>query len=317
MTREKKKLIKGTIQLADPKIWIMSYIPFTVGIILAVFIGGAGITGLDILWILLAYLALGAIETGKNAINEYTDYMTGVDPGVDEEHRTPFSGGKKTIVSGLLTPENTLWITGISFAAAGMIGIVIVIFRQFWVLPIGLAGMLMSFLYSVPPIKLCYRGVGEIMVGITFGPLVVSGAYVLMTGKIEILPVLLSIPLGLVIANILIINEYPDYEADKAGGKRNLVVRLGKKKASAVYGIVFILIYLSYVAAAIYDLNPLWLLPLLTAPMSYTAYRNSLSNADDMKKLTLSNIKTIQSFQIAGGLVAVGAVLTYVLRALI
>jgi 1,4-dihydroxy-2-naphthoate octaprenyltransferase len=155
MKVEMRKLIKGTIQVADPIIWMMSYIPFTIGLLLSVFTGGARISGPDVPWILAAYAALGLIETGKNAINEYTDFMTGVDGGVDEEHRTPFSGGKKTIISGLLTPKQTLWITAFTFGGAGAIGSLLVIFKEFWILPIGIAGMLFAFLYSVPPIKLC------------------------------------------------------------------------------------------------------------------------------------------------------------------
>lgn len=317
MRTETAKLIKGTIQLADPKIWMMSYIPFTVGLLLSVFAGGARISGIDVIWIIAAYAALGLIETGKNAINEYTDFISGVDTGVDAEHVTPFSGGKKTVTAGLLTLKQVLWITGITFAGAGAIGLLLVIFKEFWILPVGLAGILFSFLYSVPPVKLCYRGLGELLVGITFGPLVLCGAYIMMTGTIALLPVLISIPLGLVIANILIINEYPDHEADRNGGKRNLVVRLGKSRASTVYGIIFILIYAFYAATAVYDLNPIWLLPLVTLPMAFKAYKNSITNAENMKLLTKSNILTIQSFQLTGLLLMIGAVLKYLFRAVL
>ncbi|MFA7206636.1 MAG: prenyltransferase [Saccharofermentanales bacterium] len=317
MNSDTGRLIKGTIQLADPKIWMMSYIPFTLGLAISVLIGGARITGWDVLWILAAYAALGLIETGKNAINEYTDYISGVDTGVDEEHRTPFSGGKKTITSGLLNLRQVLWITVLSFMGAGAIGIVLVIFKEVWILPVGIAGILFSLLYSVPPVRLCYRGWGELLVGITFGPLVLSGAYVMMTGRIDVLPVLISVPLGLVIANILIINEYPDLEADKAGGKRNLVVRLGKRSASKVYGIIFIFIYMFYAAAALWDMNPVWLLPLVTVPMAYRAYTNSILHADEIRLLTKSNILTIQSFQLTGLLLLVATVLTYLFRAIL
>jgi 1,4-dihydroxy-2-naphthoate octaprenyltransferase len=139
----------------------------------------------------------------------------------------------------------------------------------------------------------------------------------MMTGRIDVLPVLISVPLGLVIANILIINEYPDLEADKAGGKRNLVVRLGKRSASKVYGIIFIFIYMFYAAAALWDMNPVWLLPLVTVPMAYRAYTNSILHADEIRLLTKSNLLTIQSFQLTGLLLLVATVLTYLFRAIL
>ena len=302
-----RKFFKGAIQLADPKIWAMSYIPATIGITLAIIYGKAKIGLSDIVWILLMYAALGLIETGKNALNEYVDFRSGVDPGVDKEHVTPFSGGKKTVTSGMLDLKQVVLITIATFLGAGAIGLLIVIFKTPQIIYIGAAGIVISILYSMPPFKLCYRGWGELAVGVTFGPLVLSGAYVMLTGEIAALPVLISIPLGLLIANILLINEFPDYEADKQGNKRNLVVRAGKKNSTKIYGSVFILIYLSYIVVSIYADNAVWLLPLLTVPLAWKAYRNSVENYGNIPLLIQSNAMTIQSFFLTGLLLLVAA----------
>ncbi|MHB1483206.1 MAG: prenyltransferase [Saccharofermentanales bacterium] len=306
MIKIDRKFIKGAIQLADPKIWVMSYIPATIGLALAIVYGKAAVELPDIVWILLMYIALGFIETGKNALNEYVDFRSGVDPGVDEDHVTPFSGGKKTVTSGKLDLGQVVFITVATFLGAGAIGLTIVIFKEPRILYIGIAGIVISILYSMPPFKLCYRGWGELAVGVTFGPLVLSGAYVLLTGGLDVLPALISIPLGLLIANILLINEFPDYEADKKGDKRNLVVRAGKKNSAAIFGAVFVLIYLSFIGISVFASNPVWLLPLLTAPIALKAYRNSVENHENISLLILSNAKTIQIFFLTGLLLLIG-----------
>ena len=92
-----KNFIKGFWQIADPKIWIGSVVPLCFGAVLAYTIEHK----FSLFWFLLSSVGIFLIETGKNAVNEIVDYLSGADTGVDEEHRTPFSGGKKTITEGI------------------------------------------------------------------------------------------------------------------------------------------------------------------------------------------------------------------------
>jgi len=300
-----KRLHKGFWQLADPKIWIASTVPMLLGVIIAVSFHRA----FDYYWFLVAILGVYLIEIGKNAINECVDYLSGVDLGVDAEHRIDFSGGKKTIVDGLLTVGQSAVIAVVTMGAAALIGLYVVFFREFEVIYIGLIGFSLAVIYSLPPFKLCYRGLGEIAVGITFGPLVLYGMFLVMAQRYDVLPLLVSLPVGFLIANVLWINQFPDYEADKAGGKNNWVVRLGKARSVKVYAALFSLNYLAILAIAVYTANPVWLLSLLTIPKAIQAVKNCAENYNNIGKLVNSNAATVQIYILTGGLLSAAALL--------
>ncbi|MHB1314450.1 MAG: UbiA family prenyltransferase [Christensenellales bacterium] len=308
MKKENALPIKGFWQVADPKIWIASVIPMATGAAVA-WCFGTNVKPLSPLWFVLALACVFLVEIAKNALNEVIDYQSGVDPGVDEEHRTPFSGGKKSIVDGRLDLTQCLYIAIIGFFLAAAIGIALAIFVEPKIFLIGLAGILLAVLYSLPPFKLCYRGLGELAVGIAFGPVIVMGVFVLINGSYSMLAFLSSLPLAFLIMNVLWINQYPDYEVDKAHGKRNLVVRLGKKKSVYGYAALFLLSYMATVAVAAYAGNPVWLLPLLTVPIAVKAVKNCYTNTDNIKKLLASNAATVKIYQLFGLAFIISAVL--------
>lgn len=303
-----RKLMKGFWQVADPKIWVASTIPLLSGAAIAWTFGSA-VSPLGVLWFLLAVIGVYLVEIAKNALNEVVDYQSGVDPSVDEQHTTPFSGGKKSIVQGHLSLTQCLYIAVFCYFTAAALGAVLVLFAEPLVLWPGLAGFVFAVLYSMPPFKLCYRGFGEIAVGLAFGPAIVMGAYVLIAGHFDWLPLLVSLPIAFLIINVLWINQFPDYEVDKAHNKKNGVVRLGKEKAVAVYAVLFALSYLSVIAVAVYAGNMVWLLPLLTVPFAVKAVINCRRHKDDIGKLIASNAATVHIYQLFGMFFVVSAVL--------
>src|SRR5690606_6071379 len=127
MNRMNARLWSGFWQLADPKIWIASTVPMLVAAALAYSDTGR----FDFIWFLLSVTGVYLIETGKNAINEYVDYKSGADRNVTPENRTPFSGGKKTIVDGKLTLQEVKVIACGTMLAACAIGLFIVVYREF------------------------------------------------------------------------------------------------------------------------------------------------------------------------------------------
>lgn len=104
-----------------------------------------------------------------------------------------------------------------------------------WTLPLGAIGIVSGFFYSNRPFRWAHRGLGEVLVAFCYGWLPIATGFYLVTGFFsrEILP--LSVPVGLSVFNLILINEFPDEEADRRVGKRNLVVRLGKEKAADLY----------------------------------------------------------------------------------
>ncbi|MCG0275326.1 MAG: prenyltransferase [Thermosediminibacteraceae bacterium] len=294
---------KGFWQLADPKIWIASTVPMAVGAALAYGLEGK----FSLYWLLWSAVGVYLIEIGKNAINEVVDYKSGVDTFVTPDKRTPFSGGKKTIVDGILTLSEAKAIAWVTMTLAGLIGIYIALTREPAVFWIGVAGFILSVVYSLPPIKLCYRGFGEITVGLTFGPLVTCGTYLVQTHRITIEAVLASLILGFLIANVLWINQFPDYEADLKGNKRNWVVRLGKKRATSVYFAIFIAAFTVCPILVLVSKNLLFLLPLCAFPIAWEAVKVAKLYYNDIPNLIKANVKTVQIYQLTGLMLIIGA----------
>ncbi|TCO66276.1 prenyltransferase [Caldanaerobacter subterraneus] len=294
--KEFLRIWKGFWQLADPKIWIASTVPMFVAAAYAY-----GKTGeFDLFWFVVSVIGIYLIEIGKNAVNEFIDYKSGVDTFVTPDKRTPFSGGKKTIVEGKLTVEETVIIALVTILVACAIGLAIVIFREPRVFIVGLAGVLIAVFYSLPPFKLSYRGFGEIAVGITFGPLIVIGMYLVMTHHVSIDVLLVSLPIGFLITNVLWINQYPDYEADLKGHKYNLLVRIGKQKGVIVYASLYIAAYLSLALIALVTKNPIWLMTFITIPLAVRSVNVARKYYDEIPKLVKANADTIKIYQIVG-----------------
>jgi 1,4-dihydroxy-2-naphthoate octaprenyltransferase len=299
MDKQRTRFLQGFLQVADPKIWVASVIPLATGAALA-WCFGTHVKPLSWLWFALAVVGVFLVEIAKNALNEIIDFQSGADPGVDAEHRTPFSGGKKSIVDGRLTLTQCGYIAAVCFALAALIGVALALFVEpkiFWV---GLAGFVLAVAYSLPPFKLCYRGLGEIAVGLAFGPAVVLGAYVLIEGRFDWLPLLVSLPIAFLIANVLVINQFPDYETDRRSGKKNWVVRLGKQKSVRLYAALFALAYIAGIGVAAYARNLIWLLPLLTAPIAVKAVKNCREHYNNIGKLVASNAATVRVYQLYG-----------------
>ena len=227
-------LWKGFWRLADPKISVTSAAAMMVGGCVAAADGA-----LSWLWLGITGAALFCVEVAKNAWGEVFDYDSGTDLAVAAEDRTDFSGGKRVLVDALLSRGQT-WGMAFGFGATALVlGAVVVLLREplaFW---IGALGALLGWSYHGPPPRLAYRGLGELDVVLCYGPLIVLSTYLIQTGTLSWPAFWLSLPLGLLIAAFLWVNEFPDYLADAGAGKRNLVVRLGRRRASRVLPVIY------------------------------------------------------------------------------
>jgi 1,4-dihydroxy-2-naphthoate octaprenyltransferase len=308
MTGDFARLWRGFWQLADPKIWIASTIPMVVGAALAYGLEGV----FNLYWFICSLVGVYLIEIGKNAINEFVDYESGVDRFVTPDRRTPFSGGKKTIVDGLLTVKETRAIAVFTMLGGAAVGLYITFFREHIVFWLGIAGFLLATFYSLPPFKFCYRGLGEFVVGLAFGPLILSGSYLVQAHRLKTEAVIASMAIGFLITNVLWINQYPDYEADSLGNKKNWVVRLGRKRGVRVYTLLYVLAYLSLAVLIIFTRNPLWLLACLGVPFARRSVAVARRYYDDIPRLVEANAKTVQVYQLTGLGLAAAAVLSKV-----
>ncbi|UMZ74054.1 prenyltransferase [Natranaerofaba carboxydovora] len=301
---EIKRFWKGFWQISDPKIWIASTVPLIVANALAF-----GHTGeLSFYWLMITLIGIYSIEIAKNALNDVVDYQSGADLFVEKDKTTPFSGGKKVIVQKLLSIKETMAIFYLTLSIGIMTGLYITFYREFFVLWIGIAGILLAVFYSLPPVKLCYRGLGEVAIGITFGPLMVTGAYMVQASALSFDVILVSFPIGLIIASVIWINQYPDYEADYKAKKFNWVVRLGKRRGLIVYKALFIIAFLCFILMFIYFRNPLWLLPLVCIRLAIRAYKIAKENHEQIPEMLEANATTIKIYQIIGALMVLAAI---------
>lgn len=225
---------EGIWRLADPKISITS----AAGLLIA-FSAAFSAGTYSWFWLVVTALSLFGFEVAKNAWGDVVDYDSGTDLAVKEEDRTDFSGGKRVLVDDLLTRAQT-WSIAVIFGGLGaLLGLLIVIFREPRAIWFGFAGTALAWSYHGMPLKFSYRGFGEIAVAVSYGPVIVLGAYLVQTGSIDWSVFWLSAPLGLLIAAFLWVNEFPDHDADKVSGKMNLVVRLGKHRSSVALAFIY------------------------------------------------------------------------------
>lgn len=228
--QEWRSFAAGIWRLADPKISLASAASMFLGASAA-----AAVVPLNWGWLAVTVLGIFAIEVAKNASGEIFDFESGADLAVAPQDRTPFSGGKRVLVEGLLTREQTWLIAAACYALGAGIGLSIVLWRAPAVAAIGIVGVVLAYQYHAPPLKLSYRGLGELAVALCYGPLIAIGTYLVQVPDVSIALILAAIPLGLLIAGFLWVNEFPDYAADKSVGKKTLIVRLGRARAAWVY----------------------------------------------------------------------------------
>ncbi|MFQ5822259.1 MAG: prenyltransferase, partial [Candidatus Heimdallarchaeota archaeon] len=200
----------------------------------------------------------------------------------------------RMIQLGLLTPTEVLSGALMLYTLGALIGVYLTLTRGFFVLLLGLIGLFSGFFYTAPPINWASKGIGEALVGLNFGTLMTLGAYYVQTQTVATEPVLASIPVSLLIAAVLYINEFPDYNADKAVGKKTLVVRLGRDKA--VYGYIAIMtsVYVAIFLSVLIGITPIFaLIGFATLPFTIVGVRCSFKHHSNPHNLVPANASTI------------------------
>jgi 1,4-dihydroxy-2-naphthoate octaprenyltransferase len=266
---------------------------------------------------LLALVGAVCLQAGTNMTNDYFDHRWGSDE-INTEFANPFTGGSRLIQMGLVEPKEMLW-QGLGFFLVGsLIGLFLAFTRSWAVLWLGVTGVFCGIFYTAPPFRLARTGFGELVVGLCFGPFPALGAYVVQTGTLSWEPIIASLPVMLLIALVLWINEFQDAPADAAVGKTHLVVRLGRRRSALIFGILLALVYVSLAAGVLLDgVTPFALAGLLTVPLAAKAYRVARVHYDHPQKLTPANALTIRTHLLTGVLVSLGYAVQGVLTQLV
>lgn len=298
--RSVARSFSGVYRLADPKIMLASLVPFLCGMAIAHREGA----GVPLLLLLGALAALFGVEVGKNAVNDLFDFRSGADLGVRPEERTPFSGGKRVLVDGLLTERQVVASAVGGFAFALLFGSYVAVARDPRLLLLGAAGAAISIAYTAPPLALAYRGFGEVAVFFAYGPGIVLGSDWLFERRISPAAIWASLSLGALIANVLVVNEVPDERADREAGKRTWVVRLGRRRAFRLVAILFAFGFAIPVVGILLGQTPRLAGLLLGLPAAAVAIRE-LSRPGDSVRIVRVETATLLAYALAGaGLVA-------------
>ncbi len=250
---------------------------------------------------ILTLLGAVMIHAGLDLINDYYDHLSGVDEA--NKTPTPFSGGSRMIQRGVLSPGQILKGGILFFSGGAAIGLYLNhILPGNVVLLVGALGVFLAVFYSARPLSIGYTGFGELVCFAGFGPVITLGAYYVQNPAFSWLPVLASVPVGILIALVLYINEFPDYDADKAKNKNTLVVIMGREKAVKFYPVFLALSYAWTAGGVAVGIFPLYALAaFLTVPAGISAVKTAMAHYPEVDKLLPANAATIK-FHLSVGL---------------
>ena len=211
-------------------------------------------------WVLfaLALVATFLVHLASNVLNDVGDDLSGADR-INEDRIFPYTGGSRFIQNGILTARQMTGL-GVALLVLGvLVGLALAAMRGPTVLIFGVIGVALGVLYSVPRIELSAHGVGEAAIAVAFGLLPVNGAAWLQSGSLDWESILISVPVSMWVAAILLINEVPDRGPDGRAGKRTLVVRLGVDNTRRLYLFLHLTAATALLAAGFMELIPWWM----------------------------------------------------------
>ena len=217
---------------------------------------------------------LGAIfiQVGTNLSNDYSDARR----GADTEDRL---GPVRVTAGGLVPPRQVLIATYITFGLAVLCGAYLVYVAGPALLAIGAASILAGILYTGGPRPYGYEGLGEVFVFLFFGIVAVAGSYFVQVEKLEWEAFALAIPVGLLAAAILVVNNVRDIETDRRAGKRTLAVRLGRPRTRTLYSLMLLIAYVALIPV-VFPLSAWVLLPVITLPLAARLARTVRAHVD-------------------------------------
>ena len=239
---------------------------------------------------LLAGIGLVLAHASVNILNDYFDFRSGIDQATK---RTPFSGGSGILPAKLLTPRQVLWLGIIALALAIPIGIYFTVIRGWLLLPLLVVASFFILLYSPVILK---RPWPEWAAGVGLGALPIMGMYFVQAGTYTTDAIVACIPSAFLVHNLLLLNEFPDVEADMLANRQTLPIAFGKNQAAVFYSVVAIAVYVWIIVWVAVKVMPVWtLLALLTLPLTLKAINGTLHHNDTSKFMPgmAANVMTV------------------------
>ena len=290
---------------------VIMRLPFLSATIVPILVGAAvaKYAGYPVDWGWLGLTVLGGslLHIGTNTSNDYFDHISGTDALNYNYSNVGLNGGSRSIQMGLITPKGMLTVAIVTFALSAIVGIPLILKAGMPVLWLGLIGFLSGLFYTAPPFRFSSRkGLGELLIGLNFGPLMVAGSTLIQTGQLLPEAFFAGIPIGFLIAAVVYVNEFPDHDSDKATGKNTLIVVFGPEKARAGYVSLVVGAFLSVVLLVLNGTFPsLILITLLASYFGVTSIQTLYKYYND-RLLQPANWGTITMHSVAGLLLFIG-----------
>ena len=254
--------------------WIQGARPRTLGAAVSPVLVGTAVASRygDVIWwrALFCLLLAVALQVGVNYANDYSDGVRGVD--------TQRRGPVRLTAGGLAAPAKVKRAALLSFAAGGLLGIVLAVAVDWRLILVGAASILAAALYSGGPKPYASSGLGEVMVLVFFGFVATCGSAYVHLERVPWLAVGAAVPVGLLACAILLVNNLRDVDSDRDVGKRTLAVRVGKARTRVLYRASIVLSFLTVVVLA--PTAPAALLALAAAPLAVPPLRIVASKVD-------------------------------------
>lgn len=290
------KKIKIYIQELRAPFLTVTIIPVIIGTLLAKQ-EGINFKLSEFIFILFGFVFL---HLGTNVINDFFDYINGTD-NINKNFISPFTGGSRLIQQKILDPKEILIESIILYIFGIIFFIPLIIKFKLSIILVLFFSLIAGIFYTAPPFKWAHLGLGEFLIFLCFGPLMVVTSYYVQGGSNFLLSFLISLPIGLLAASIIDINEFPDYIADKQTGKRNIIVRMGTEKGKFTY-LFMVLVSYFLILAFVYlkYLSYAGLIILLILPVSIKAINVLFKHHNSPEKLAPACGMTILSHFLTG-----------------
>jgi 1,4-dihydroxy-2-naphthoate polyprenyltransferase len=268
-------------------------------------------------WLDLALIIFGTVmaHASVNLFNEYSDHLTGID---SHTKRTPFSGGSGMMKSGLTKPSEVLFAAVITLLISGSIGIYYGIVAHWSIFVIILTGAFSILFYTPLLTKLM---LGELFSGLTLGTLVVLGTFISLTATPgqslgTLLPfevIMISFPPGILTSLLLLLNQFPDSEADKNGGRKHLIIKFGNRNAAYIYAAGVIATFVIIFVLPLAGVSSFWLyLGLIPIPIIFKATSTALKSYNNIDRLIPALGANIVTVLLTDALIAAAIFITLI-----
>jgi len=293
--------LKNYLLLTRPNFLLLVPVCVLAGVAASYYVTGE----INVVHLVLASIGALLAHMSVNILNIYFDYKSGIDFNTE---KTPFSGGSTILISELMDAKKALIFGLATMVAVFSIGIYFIVQYGWTVLPIGLGGLVIIYAYTpyITKVPVLTEIIGP---GLGFG-LMTLGTYFTQTGGYSAAGIVASVIVGLLVANLLLLNEFPDVEADRNGGRKHLPIIIGRRKTAMIYCLITAAAYAVLLTSAITGVvSWLALLGLATLPLGIKAMMGALKNHSDVPKLIPSLAVNVIVVQLTPLLMGIGIII--------